>query len=131
MEPKLEWIKVLPQLINAFTTSCFIKLLSFLTMLAAGKTQTSIFFLFSTALHISSLLTYFSLIWNNLWFQRLTCLLWTSHWHSMAFTPATGKRAGRLGPPSNMTVLSMKPSQSTILVWITDNKKCDSLKLAF
>lgn len=62
---------LLPQLINAFSTPCFIKLLSFLTMLAAGKTQTSIFLLFSTALDIHSLLTYFPLIWNNLWFQMI------------------------------------------------------------
>ena len=54
--------KVLPWLINAFSAPCFIKLLSFLTMSAAGKTQTSVFLLFSTALDIYSLLTYFSLI---------------------------------------------------------------------
>lgn len=63
--------KVLPWLINAFSTPCFIKLLSFLTTLAAGKTQASIFLVFSITLDIYSFLTCFSLIWNNLWFQKI------------------------------------------------------------
>lgn len=82
--------KVLPQLINAFRTPCFIKLLSFLTMLATGKTQTSIF---SLALPLTYILSsHISLSYETIYdFKRLTCFLWTSHWHSMDFTPASVK----------------------------------------